>query len=112
MALYSLSRKYGIHTSIYNKSYVWTTLMNHMTRSDDEIFQLSGINLIYLDETTYGIIREIHAPQLDANKPTPKLHGHTTKKIGKVMCRDSSCGRKPNSSINSLRSSVAGEHNH
>ena len=40
LALYSLSRKYGIHMSVYNKSYVWTTLMNHMTRSDDEIYRL------------------------------------------------------------------------
>ena len=42
LALYSLSRKYGIHTSVYNKSYVWTTLMNHISRTDEEIFKLSG----------------------------------------------------------------------
>ena len=90
---------------IYNKSYVWTTLTNHMTWSDDEIFRLSGINLLYLDETAYGIIREIRAPQLDATKPTPKPRGHTSKKIGKVTCRDSFRGQKPNSSINSSKSS-------
>ena len=90
LALYCLSRKYGIHTSIYNKSYVWTTLMNNMTRSDDEIYRLSGVNLIYLDETTYGIFREVRAPQPDATKPTPKPRGRTAKKTGKVTCRDSS----------------------
>ena len=105
LALYSLSRKYGIHTSVYNKSYVWTTLMNHMTRSDDEIYRLSGVNLIYLDETTYGIICEIRAPQPDANQSTPKPHGHTNKKTGKVTCRDSSRGRKTSNSNNSLKSS-------
>ena len=105
LALYSLSRKYGIHTSVYNKSYVWTTLMNHMTRSDDEIYQLSGVNLIYLDETTYGIIREIRAPNIDATKPTPKPRGRTSKKTGKVTCRDSSHGCKPSSSTNSSKSS-------
>ena len=94
LALYSLSRKYGIHTSVYSKRYVWTTLMNHMSRSDEEIFQLSGVNLVYLDETTYGIIREIRAPQLDVVNPAPKQHGHTSKKSGKVRCRDSSRGRK------------------
>ena len=94
LALYSLSRKYGIHTSVYNKSYVWTTLMNHMSRSDDEIFRLSGVNLVYLGEMTYGIIREIHAPQLDVINPAPKPHGHLSKKSGKVTCRDSSRGRK------------------
>ena len=108
LALYSLSRKYGVHTSIYNKSYVWTTLMNHMTRSDDEIYRLNGVNLVYLNETTYGIIREIHPPQLDTvdtTKPIPKPRGRASKKIKKVTCRDSSHGRKPDSSISSSKSS-------
>ena len=95
-----MARKYGIHTSIYNKGYVWTTLMNNMTWSDDEIYQLSGVNLIYLDETTYGIFREVGAPQPDATKPTPKPRGCTAKKTGKVTCRDSFRGRKPSSSNN------------
>ena len=105
LALYSLSRKYGIHTSVYNKSYVWTTLINHMTRSDDEIYRLSGVNLIYLDETTYGIIREIRAPQPDAIQPTPKPRGCTAKKTGKVTCRGSSHGRKTNNSNNNSNTS-------
>ena len=105
LALYSLSRKYGIHTSVYNKSYVWTTLMNHMTRSDDEIYRLSSVNLIYLDETTYGIIREIRAPQPDAIQSTPKPRGRNSKKTGKVTCRDSSHGRKTSNSNNSSKSS-------
>ena len=79
LALYSLSRKYGIHTSIYNKSYVWTTLMNHMSRSDEEIFRLSGVNLVYLGETTYGIIRDIRVPQTDAASTPPKSSGHSSK---------------------------------
>ena len=105
LALYSLSQKYGIHTSVYNKSYVWTTLMNHMTRSDDEIYRLSGVNLIYLDETTYGIICEIRAPQPDAIQPTPKPRGRTAKKTGKVTCRGSSRGRKTNNSNNNSKAS-------
>ena len=31
LALYCLSRKHGIHTSVFNKSYTWTTLSNHLT---------------------------------------------------------------------------------
>ena len=62
LALYSLSRKFGVHTSVYNKSYVWTTLMNHISRTDEEIFKLSSINLVYLGPTTYGIIRDIRTP--------------------------------------------------
>ena len=83
---------------------MWTTLMNHMTCSDDEIYQLSGVNLVYINETTYGIIREIRAPQFDTTKPIPKPRGRASKKIKKVTCRDSSHGRKPNSSINSSKS--------
>ena len=79
--------------------------MNHTTRSDNEIYRLSGVNLIYPDETTYGIIREVRAPQLDAKNPTPKPRGCTTKKTEKVTCRDSSRGRKPSSSNNSSKSS-------
>ena len=59
LALYNLSCKHSIHTSVFNKSYIWTTLMNHVNRSDDEILSLSGINLVYLGTTTYGIIRDI-----------------------------------------------------
>ena len=37
LALYGLSRKYGIQTAIFNKSYVWTILADHVHRSDEEI---------------------------------------------------------------------------
>ena len=101
LALYSLSRKYGVHTSIYNKSYVWTTLMNHITRSDVEIYRLSGVNLVYLDEATYGIIREIRAPQIDITKPIPNpTRGRFSKRTKKTTCRDSSRGHKSDGSTN------------
>ena len=79
--------------------------MNHMTWSDDEIYRLSGVNLIYLDETTYGIIREIRAPQPDAIQPTPKPRGCTAKKTGKVTCRGSSRGRETNNINNNSKTS-------
>ena len=37
LALYGLSWKYGVQTAIFNKSYVWTTLADHVLRSDEEI---------------------------------------------------------------------------
>ena len=96
LALYSLARKYGIHTSVYNKSYVLTTLMNHISRTDEEIFKLSGINLVYLGPTVYGIIRDIRAlqPGSVVSKPGPSTN--SSKCTGKTTCRDSSCsgGRK------------------
>ena len=96
LALYSLSRKHGIHTSVFNKSYVWTMLLNHVNRSDDEIISLSGINLIYLGATTYGIIRDIRTlhPHPQPNPTLRKPQGHTSKCANKVTCRSGSCGRK------------------
>ena len=43
LALYCLSQKYGEHSAIYNKSYVWMTLSNHMMLSDTEIYKCCGI---------------------------------------------------------------------
>ena len=65
LALYCLLRKYGIQTAFYNKSYVWTTLADHVLRSDKEIYSLCGVNLVFLDETTYGIIKNIGVPNPD-----------------------------------------------
>ena len=90
LALYSLSRKYGIHTSVYNKSYVWTTLMNHITRTDEEIFKLSSVNLVYLGPTVYGIIREIRAPQPGSVVCKLIPSTNSSKCTGKTTCRDSS----------------------
>ena len=59
LALYCLSRKHGIHTSVLNKSYIWTTLSNHITWSDDEIIELCGVNLVFLGPACYGILRKI-----------------------------------------------------
>ena len=94
LALYSLACKHGIHTSVFNKSYVWTTLMNHVNRTNDKIISLSGINLIYLGATTYGIIHDIHTPHLQPNPTPPKMPGHTSKRASKVTCRSGSSGHK------------------
>ena len=93
LGLYSLSRKYGVQTAIYNKSYVWTTLSNHMYRSDQEIYSLCGVNLVFLDETTYGIIKNIPVPTSDeVQQPTP-TSAVVHKKPAKKTCRESGRGR-------------------
>ena len=61
LALYGLSRKYGRETAIFNKSYLWTTLADHVLRSDEEIITLCSINLVFPDQTMYGIIKKICA---------------------------------------------------
>ena len=103
LALYSLSRKHGIHTAVFNKSYVWMTLSEHIQRSDEEIFSLCAINLVFLGETTYGIIRKIHAPQVPTpvpkqGKPIRAATTPPTGKTGKTTCRSNTkqptkCGR-------------------
>ena len=70
LALYGLSQKHGIHTAVFNKGYVWTTLADHVLRSDEEIISLCGVNLLFLDETTYGILRKIRVPNPTTTKQT------------------------------------------
>ena len=97
LALYSLSHKYGIHTAVYNKSYVWTTLSEHIHHTDDEIFLLCGVNLVYLGETTYGIIRKIRAPQNPAQPSIPTKRSSTPQpasKTGKTTCRSNDRGSR------------------
>ena len=47
---------------MFNKSYVWTTLADHITRTDDKIIQLCGVNLVFIGPTKYGILRNIRRP--------------------------------------------------
>ena len=94
LALYSLSRKHGIHTSVFNKSYVWTILMDHVSRSDEEIIALCGVNLVFLGPTIYGIICDIRTPQPESNPIPLQPTGQSSKRDRKVTCRDSTRGYK------------------
>ena len=102
LALYGLSRKHGIHTAVFNKGYVWTTLADHVLRSDEEIISLCGVNLLFLDETTYGIIRKIRVPNpstIEQKTPVSKSRQKNTK----TTCRES--GRKKNTKPKTKQSS-------
>ena len=92
LALSCLSRKYGVHSAVYNKSYVWMTLSNHMMLSDTEIYKRCGIRLIYLGLTKYGILRDIKHPSpsgaLQTVKPAADERNSTAKKRDrKTTCR-------------------------
>ena len=100
LALYCLSRKYGVHSTVYNKSYVWTTLSNHMMLSDTEIYKHCGIQLIYLGPMKYGILRDIKHPSpsgaLQPVKPIAEQRPSTAKKRRcKTTCRK---GKRSNES--------------
>ena len=64
-----------------------------MFRSDQEIYSLCGVNLVFLNETTYGIIKNIRVPNPDEiQQPTlTTAVGH--KKPAKKTCRESGRGR-------------------
>ena len=96
LALYGLSRKYGVQTAIFNKSYVWTTLADHVLRSDEEILSLCSVNLLFLDETTYGIIRKIRAPNPPDTEQKTQSTGKTHQKSSKKTCRDTTRNKKSN----------------
>ena len=87
LALYGLSRKHGIHTAVFNKGYVWTTLADHVLRSDEEIISLCDVNLLFLDETTYGILRKIQAPNPTTTKQKTPV-GKPRQKASKKTCRE------------------------
>ena len=93
LALYCLSRKMGIHTAVFNKSYIWTTLADHITRTDKEIIQLCGVNLVFLGPAHYGILCDIRWPSKNMGpvvnpksaSSTPNPLSHRNKK---TTCRD------------------------
>ena len=59
-----------------------------MLRSDEEIIALCSVNLLFIDETTYGIIRKIRAPNpAEIEQKTPPA-GTTRKKPTKKTCLD------------------------
>ena len=76
--------------------HVWTTLADHVLRSDEEILSLCSVNLLFLDETTYGIIRKIRAPNPPDTEQRTQPTGKTCQKSSKKTCRDTARNKKPN----------------
>ena len=102
LALHCLSCKHGLHTSIVNKSYIWTTLSDHLTQTDEEILNLCGVNLVYLGPTTYGILCDIRRPRSEATNITltaamTRSAPTMPQRQRKTTCRSSSHGRESTS---------------
>ena len=57
LIVYCLSKMSGRHTVVFNKSYCWSTLRNHMSYSDAEIIERSAVLLIYVGVSKYAIIQ-------------------------------------------------------
>ena len=91
LALYCLARKHRVHVSVFNKSYVWTTLMRHIDRTDEEILQLCGLNLVLTGPCEYGILRDIRRPAQNIpvhNNPKTTGKPKTSNTTKKTTCRD------------------------
>ena len=93
LALYCLARKHGVQVAVFNKSYVWTTLSKHLDRTDDEIIQLCGVNLVFIGPCEYGILRDIWHPAqsilVHTNPKTPTSgKPKTSNTIKKTTCRE------------------------
>ena len=72
---------------------MWTTLSDHVLQSDQEIYSLCGVNLVFLDETTYGIIKNIRVPNPDETQQSTPTSAVGHKKPAKKTCRESGRGR-------------------
>ena len=90
LALYCLLRKYRVHTAVYNKSYVWTTMSNHLMLSDTDIFDHFAVHLIFLGQTKYGIlceIKQLSPCRLTQPTPSNKKPPSAQKGCHKTTCR-------------------------
>ena len=89
LAVYCLSRKIGVHTCVFNKSFIWTTLANYLTQTDEEIMELCGVILVFLGPNTYGILRKIRRPNPSNKSSTTPAPVVSKIKNKKVTCRSS-----------------------
>ena len=91
LALYCLARKHGIQVVVFNRSYVWTTLADHVTRSDDELIWLCDVNLVFIGPTEYGILCSIRCPSqsilVDVG-PKPSNSGRSKSLNKKTTCHE------------------------
>ena len=96
-----------MHTSVYNKSYVWTTLSNHIMLSDTEIFKRSGVRLIFLGQTHYGILREIKQPSPGRSLPIPPSALDHKPSSAKKERHTTTCRRGTRTSVKKPKSTPA-----
>ena len=81
----------GRHTVVFNKSFCWSTLRNHISYSDAEIIERSAVLLIYVGVSKYAIIQsKPKIPYNVGNVPNSRKGGLSKRKkpVGKKQtCR-------------------------
>ena len=68
-------------------------MADHVLRSDQEIYSLCGVKLVFLDKTMYGIIRNIQVPNPDETQQSTPTSAVGHKKPAKKTCWESGRGR-------------------
>ena len=77
--------------AVFNKSYTWTTLADHITRTDEEIIQLCDVNLVFLGPTNYDTLCDICRPSKNtatdvATKSAPASNPSTVRNKKTTGC--------------------------
>ena len=90
LIVYCLAKMSKRHTVIFNDSFPWSTLLNHMSYSDSEIVERSSVLLIYVGVSNYAIIQP--KPKIPYNIGKPACSNKSkkaTKKrtLAKTICR-------------------------
>ena len=88
LAIFALSKLYGKHTVIYNKSKPWTTLDPPYQMSETELHDNCQIHLVYVGKDSYGILR--HKPFQDVAAPVSlksMLEPMKPRKVSKRHCQ-------------------------
>ena len=92
LIVYCLAKMSKRHTVIFNKSFPWSTLVNYMSYTDNEIVERSTVLLIYVGVSNYAIIQSKPKIPYNIGKPASPNKGRksTKKKIPtKTNCRSS-----------------------
>ena len=71
LVLYCLGKMTNKHVTVFNDSYVWTTLSKHMQYDYLEMMEKSAVNLIFLGERDYAILKKKGTAVCDPS-PEPK----------------------------------------
>ena len=90
LLLYCLGRQHNKHVTIFNKSYVWTTLSKHMRYDYFEMIEKSHLSLVFLGRRKYAILRKKLPPKIDtepAVKPSGRQRSKKASTAAKTTCR-------------------------
>ena len=97
LVLYCLGKLANKHVTIFNVSYVWTTLSKYDKYDYHEMMEKSAVNLIYLGERDYAFLKKKGTAVCDSStEPNTELNAklHATGRSGKPKNLDTRVNKK------------------